>query len=83
MLRDPADRRFASWLALVAGPLFVVGGFLAAFTEPGAWFIAIGLGFLVGGILLRTRVPASIAVGVATAVAVALVLWFEAEGRGP
>ncbi len=50
-------RRFTSTLCLVFGPLFVGGGFLAAFTPDGAIYISFGLGLLVSGALLRTRAP--------------------------
>lgn len=54
---DARDRRFTSWLGVLFGPLFIAGGFLAAFTTMGALFIWFGLGMLVTGVLLRTRLP--------------------------
>lgn len=39
----PADRRFMSTLFVVSGPLFVLGGFLVAFTDPGAVLVFFGL----------------------------------------
>jgi hypothetical protein len=57
-----ADRRFASNLFLVFGPLFVAGGFLAAFTDPGALFVYLGVAMFVTGLLLRTRLPTAAAV---------------------
>jgi hypothetical protein len=50
-------RRFTSTLCLVFGPLFIGGGFLAAFTPDGALYIFVGLSALVLGVLLCTRVP--------------------------
>lgn len=55
---NDADRRFYSWLGIVFGPLFVLGGFIAAFTIEGALFIWLGLAMLAAGIGLRTRLPA-------------------------
>ena len=52
-----ADRRFYSWLGIVFGPLFILGGFIAAFTIEGALFIWLGLSMLAAGIGLRTRLP--------------------------
>jgi hypothetical protein len=52
-----ADRRFTSWLLIAFGPLFVLGGFAAAFTIEGALFVFLGLAMLTTGILLRTRLP--------------------------
>ena len=62
MSMTAADRRFTSTLLLVFGPLFVLGGFLAAFTVEGALFVFLGLAMFVVGVLLRTHVPLSIAV---------------------
>jgi hypothetical protein len=78
---DERDRRFTSWLAIVFGPLFVLGGFVAAFTEPGAWFIAVGMGLLASGILLRTRAWTSAAAAAGIAIAAGLIAWFEAGIR--
>ncbi|MEP6871300.1 MAG: hypothetical protein ABI939_05560, partial [Anaerolineaceae bacterium] len=50
------------------GPLFVLGGFLAAFTEVGAVLVFSGLAMLVTGILLCT--PLQIVFAVAAAVIV-------------
>ncbi len=54
---DSADRRFYSWLGIVFGPLFILGGFIAAFTIEGALFIWLGLSLMAAGIGLRTRLP--------------------------
>ena len=59
----------------------MLGGFAAALTEPGAWFIAIGLGMLTGGLALRTQLNDRLAIGLGLAVATALILWFEVEVR--
>jgi hypothetical protein len=57
MTMTRADRRFLSTLLLVFGPLFVAGGFLAAFTLEGTVYVYIGVAMFVTGILLRTRLP--------------------------
>jgi hypothetical protein len=54
---DAADRRFTWILLVVFGPLFVFGGFLAAFTVPGAVFVFLGLGMLLSGLAMAVRVP--------------------------
>jgi hypothetical protein len=54
---DQRDRRFVSWLGIVFGPLFVVGGFMAAFTTIGAIFVWFGLALFAAGFLLRAPVP--------------------------
>ncbi|MGE0602078.1 MAG: hypothetical protein AB7J35_21985 [Dehalococcoidia bacterium] len=69
---DTADRRFYSWLGLIFGPLFVLGGFIAAFTIEGALFVWLGLAMLVAGIGLRTRL--SLAAVLVSAAAVLLAL---------
>ncbi len=57
------DRRFYGRLLLVFGPLFIVGGWLAAFTEPGAWFILTGAVLTLASVaLLRTWQSAVLAV---------------------
>lgn len=58
---DSADRRFYSWPSIVFGPLFVLGGFLAAFTVVGALLIWAGMSLLLAGILLRTRLASWVA----------------------
>lgn len=70
---DDRDRRFYSWLAIVFGVLFVLGGFVAAFTSMGAIFIWFGLALLLAGIGLRTRLPAAVVAVGAAAVFAALV----------
>ena len=57
---------------LVGGPLFVLAGFAAAFTTPGALLVFTGLGMLVCGFLLMTRLPALVATVVGVVAAVAL-----------
>ncbi|MGE3076726.1 MAG: hypothetical protein AB7N24_21870 [Dehalococcoidia bacterium] len=69
---DTAERRSYSWLGLIFGPLFVLGGFIAAFTIEGALFIWLGLAMLVAGIGLRTRLPLPAVLVVATAILLAL-----------
>ena len=64
-----SERRFTSVLFLAFGPLFVLGGYLVAFTVEGALLIFLGLAMLVTGVLLRTRLP------VAASVAAGLVLF--------
>ncbi len=59
----PADRRFMSMLFVIFGPLFVVGGFLVAFTDPGAVLVFFGVGMFAAGLLLRTPLPLVAAVG--------------------
>ncbi len=57
------DRRFYGRLLLVFGPLFIIGGWLAAFTEPGAWFIYTGATLTLASVaLLRTWQSAVVAV---------------------
>jgi hypothetical protein len=56
-------RRFTSTLLLLFGPLFMVGGYLAAFTVEGAIYVFIGVGMVATGILLRTRLPLLVAMG--------------------
>jgi hypothetical protein len=56
-LQHEPDRRFASWLLIAFGPLFILGGFAAAFTVEGALFVFLGLGMLATGILLRIHLP--------------------------
>ncbi len=56
------DRRFTSWLLIGFGPLFVLGGFAAAFTIEGALFVFLGLAMLATGVLLRTRLPLAAAI---------------------
>jgi hypothetical protein len=56
----PEDRRFYSRLGIVFGPLFVLGGFLAAFTIMGAVMIWAGLALFVAGVGLKTALPAAI-----------------------
>ena len=62
---------------VVFGPLFVAGGFLAAFTEPGAWFVFIGLGMVVAGVALLLRLPVGIAAAAGLAVAAAFIVPLE------
>ncbi len=64
------ERRFVSSLMLVFGPLFVMGGWLATFTLEGALFIYVGLGMLLSGLLLRTRMWTWVALGLGTALCV-------------
>lgn len=54
---DERDRRFFFWLGLIFGPLFVAGGFVAAFTVEGALFIWAGLALFTGALALRTPAP--------------------------
>lgn len=70
---DDRDRRFCSTLAIVFGVLFVLGGYMAAFTTMGAIFIWFGLALLLAGIGLRTRLPAVVVAVATTAVFAALV----------
>ena len=58
----PADRRFTAWLLLGFGPLFVLGGFAAAFTDVGALLVFVGLAMVVTGGLLFTPLRLAIAV---------------------
>lgn len=79
-----ADRRFYSWLMIAFGPLFVLGGFGAAFTTMGALFVWTGLAMLAAGVLLRTPLPGWTAVLVATVMWWGLVAYtaFVYPGRG-
>lgn len=63
-----AGRRFASNLFLVFGPLFILGGFLAAFTDPGAVLVYLGVAVFLTGALLRTRLPLVVCSGAGIAV---------------
>jgi len=72
---DARDRKFYSWLAIISGVLFVLGGFLAAFTIMGAIFVWFGLALLLAGIGLRTRLPVAVIAFAATAVFAALVAY--------
>jgi hypothetical protein len=72
---DARDRRFFSWLAIVFGPLFVLGGFLFAFTIEGAIFVWVGLCMLAGGIALRTPLPVWAVMTAAAGSALALSAW--------
>jgi hypothetical protein len=54
---DQRDCRFVSWLGIAFGPLFVVGGFMAAFTTIGAIYVWFGLALFEAGLLLRAPVP--------------------------
>ena len=65
-------RRFTSTLLLVFGPLFVVGGFLAAFTVEGGIYVFIGVGMVASGVLLRTRLPLLAALGAGVLLCLAL-----------
>lgn len=69
---DDRDRRFYSWLAIVFGVLFVVGGFVAAFTIMGALFVWLGFAMFLAGIGLRTRLPARVVALAAVAIFAAL-----------
>ncbi|HWO72616.1 MAG TPA: hypothetical protein VNN21_03580 [Dehalococcoidia bacterium] len=55
------DARFYGWLALVFGPLFLLGGWLAVFTEVGVFLILAGLVALVLAPLLLRSVKAALA----------------------
>ncbi|MGD9894457.1 MAG: hypothetical protein AB7R89_15660 [Dehalococcoidia bacterium] len=76
-----ADWRFTSTLLMVFGPIVVVAGYFAAFTLAGAELICLGLGMLVAGVLLRTRLPrvASLMGGAI----VFVVLWINLVWYGP
>jgi len=78
----PADRRFTSWLFIVFGPLFVVGGFGFAFTDPGAILVYFGAGMLCSGLLLKTRIPVVAACAAGVAVFAALTVWLIVERSG-
>ena len=78
-LYDPgmteADRRFYRRLLMIAGPAFVVGGFLAAFTLVGALLIFAGLGMFLSGLLLWTRLPVPVVAGCGAITATALTVY--------
>lgn len=78
-----SDRRFLRLLLIVAGPLFVVGGFLAAFTVIGAMLVFAGLGMLAAGLLLFTRLawPLAALAGVAVLVALTVAMVVDLESR--
>ena len=82
MAMTAADRRFTSRLLLVFGPLFVLGGFGFAFTVEGALFVFVGLAMLVIGVLLRTRLPLSMAILAGALLFAALVANMVWELRG-
>ena len=77
-----AGRRFTSTLFLVFGPLFVLGGFLFAFSDPGAVLVYFGAAMFVSGVLLRTRLPIVLAVGVGLALFCLLLAWLVVERSG-
>jgi len=77
-----ADRRFTSALFLLFGPLSVVGGFLAAFSEPGAVLVYFGAAMFVSGLLLRTRLPVVVAVGIGLALFCLQLAWLIWERSG-
>ena len=77
-----ADRRFASWLLIVFGPLFVLGGFLAAFTDVGALCVFAGLAMLASGLLLRTPTHHWIAFGIGIGLFGSLTLGLYVDLRG-
>lgn len=74
-----ADRRFLRILLVVSGPLFVGGGFLAAFTVIGAVLVFVGLGMLVTGVLLFTRLPAVASMLTGLVVMVMLTVWMTVD----
>jgi hypothetical protein len=76
------SRRFTAKLCLVFGPLFILGGFLAAFTVEGALFVFPGMGMLACGVELRTRLPLLVAVGAGVLICVALTIQMILELRG-
>ncbi len=78
----PSDRRFMSWLFIVFGPLFVIGGFLFAFTDPGAILVYFGVAMLCAGLLLKTRFPVVAACAAGVAVFAALTAWLIVERSG-
>lgn len=69
-----ADCRFPAWLLIVSGPLFVIGGFLVAFTVEGALMVFLGLAMLLTGALLFTRLPLLMCIVLGSAVFAALTL---------
>jgi hypothetical protein len=75
-------RRFTATLCIVFGPLFILGGFLAAFTVEGALFVFLGMGMIASGVLLRTRLPLFLAVAAGVLVFVALTVQMIFELRG-
>ncbi len=80
-MRDD-DRRFTRWLLAIAGPAFVAGGFLAAFTDIGAVLVFIGLGMLAAAAVLWTRLPAAAAALAGVFVTAALVVQLAVEMAG-
>ena len=79
----PADRRFTAWLLLGFGPLFVLGGFAAAFTEVGAMLVFLGLAMLVTGALIFTplRLILAVAAGVVAFAGLALQMAIDLNSR--
>jgi hypothetical protein len=56
-----SDRRSLRLWLLLGGPLFVIGGFLAAFTIVGAVLVFVGLGMLATAVLLFTPLSTRLA----------------------
>ena len=79
----PADRRFTAWLLLGFGPLFVLGGFAAAFTDVGALLVFVGLAMVVTGGLLFTPLRLAIAIlaGVLVFIALTVQLAIDLNSR--
>lgn len=64
------------------GPLFVLGGFLAAFSDPGAVLAYFGAAMFVTGLLLRTRLQVALALGVGMALFCLELVWLIRERAG-
>ena len=75
----PTDRRFTAWLLLAFGPLFILGGFAAAFTDEGALLVYLGLAMAVTAGLLFTRLRTAIALLAGVLVFSALFAWLVLE----
>jgi hypothetical protein len=77
------NRRFLGQVLLVFGVPAIIGGYLLAFTEPGALSIFAGMGSVIAGVLVLLRVPVvvALAIGVAIGVACAGMMAQDLQGR--
>lgn len=79
---DADTRRFTALLCIIFGPLFIFGGFLAAFTVEGGVYVFVGVGMITSGVLLRTRLPLVVAVGAGVLICLALTIQMMWELSG-
>jgi hypothetical protein len=65
---DAETRRFTAWLSLASAIVLVLGGFLFAFTEPGAVMVYTPFAAFAFAALLFLRAPLVAAIFVAVAI---------------